>query len=121
MKIPFDKITTSLYPFEVIYEDLKFTGNFRKNNPQMVECKANIFGRLNHYCDRCGKDLILNLDEDIIVNLSNGIYKDLDNVLSDTIEFYDGEIDIDEIFKSEIEAYKSGYFYCDECKILEGE
>ena len=51
----------------------------------------------------------------------NGIYKDKDDELSNTIEFYNGQIDTDEILISELEAYKSDYFYCDKCKILKGE
>ncbi|EAI4414610.1 hypothetical protein [Campylobacter fetus] len=121
MKIPFDKITSLPVPFEIVINGLKFNGNLKKINPKIVECIAVISGNLNYYCDRCGKDMILNLNEDVKLSLSNGIYKDLENDLSDTIEFYDGEIDIDEIFESEIEAYKSGYFYCYECKILKGE
>ena len=35
----------------------------------------------------------------------------LDNV----IEFFDGKIDFDEVIQSEVESFKSGYFYCDEC------
>ena len=48
-------------------------------------------------------------------------YKDKDDELSNTIEFYNGQIDTDEILISELEAYKSDYFYCDKCKILKGE
>ena len=35
--------------------------------------------------------------------------------------YFGGIIDTDEILIGELEAFKSDYFYCDKCKILEGE
>ncbi|ANE35287.1 hypothetical protein CIG11343_0197 [Campylobacter iguaniorum] len=121
MKIPFDKLTFAGTEFEELFDELKFSGKLVKVDLKMAKCEAKIIGNLKHYCDRCGKNINLALDEEVSLFLSNGTYKDHENELSDTIEFYDGEIDIDEIFQSEIESYKSDYFYCDECKILEGE
>ena len=40
------------------------------------------------------------------------------NELSDTVEFFDGNIDLKEVFESELEAFKSDYFYCEKCKNL---
>lgn len=121
MKIPFNSITFDDFKFEICYNDLKFGGFFKRKDHQIVICTGRITGHLSHYCDRCGKSLLLNLDENISLYVSCGVYKDLDNKISDTIEFFDGFIDICEILNSEVEAYKSDYFYCDECKFLEGE
>ena len=41
-----------------------------------------------------------------------------ENELSDTVEFFDGNIDLKEVFESELEAFKSDYFYCEKCKNL---
>lgn len=58
------------------------------------------------------------INQDVDLLLSDGIYKDADNEFSDVIEFFDGEMDLDEVFVSEVEAYKSDYFYCENCKNL---
>lgn len=47
---------------------------------------------------------------------SDGIFKDNTNELSNTIEFFDGHIDLIEVAVSELEAYLSDYFYCNNCK-----
>lgn len=121
MKIPFENISNTLVSFEITSDQLEFIGNLKKANFKMVECKARIFGKLHHCCDICGDAMLLNLDEMVDIFLNDGIYKDKDNKLSDVIEFYDGQIDIEELFLSEIESYKSDYFYCEKCKKLKGE
>ncbi len=100
---------------------VEFSGSIKKSSLNLAKCSGKLSGKLEHICDRCGADIVLNLDEELNLNLSDGIYKDIDNELSNTIEFYDGQIDTDEILISELEAFKSDYFYCDNCKILEGE
>ena len=61
---------------------------------------------------------MLPVDQNVELNLSDGVYKDNENELSDTMEFYDGNIDLIEVFESEIGAFKSDYFYCEKCKNL---
>ncbi|MCD8214026.1 MAG: hypothetical protein LUC34_08310 [Campylobacter sp.] len=58
------------------------------------------------------------MNQEIKLFLSDGVYIDVENELSDTIEFFDGNIDLQEVFKSEIESFKSDYFYCENCKNL---
>ncbi len=35
-----------------------------------------------------------------------------------SMEFFDGNIDLKEVLESELEAFKSDYFYCEKCKNL---
>lgn len=119
LKIAFAKIKAPTH-FEFTLSGIRFCGEMSKVSLNLVRCEAKISGKLPHYCDRCGKDIILNLDERISLGFSDGLFKDGDE-LSNVIEFFDGEIDLEEVLKSELEAYKSDYFYCDECKNLEGE
>lgn len=121
MKIRFDKLSATPVNFESCVDGVKFSGSIKKSTLNLAKCDGRLSGELEHICDSCGADIILSLDEEIDLNLSDGIYKDSDNELSNTIEFYGGEIDTDEILISELEAFKSDYFYCDKCKILEGE
>lgn len=118
MKIAFSEISNKTLPFEVLLDDLKFKGELKKINNKLVNCKGIILGSLNHFCDSCGDDLILNLNEDIELILSDGIYKGDSKTIEDVMEFFDGYIDIMDIMHSEVEAFKGDYFYCDKCKNL---
>lgn len=120
MKILFSAIKSSK-SFEIKQDLIAFSGKFEPINQNLVKCKGKIYGEFEHICDKCGKNIIIKPDLEVDLNLSDGVYKDKENELSDTIEFFDGQIDLDEVLNSEIEAYKSDYFYCDECKILKGE
>lgn len=115
--IPFSRISTTT-PFEVLKDEVKFSGDLIKKDGEKVLCSGQICGFVLHYCDRCGKDLKLAVCEKFELILSDGIFEDFNHEVVDVIEFFDGKIDIDEILHSEIEAYKSGYFYCDNCKNL---
>ena len=121
LKIRFDRLSATPVNFESSIDRIKFNGRIKKSTLNLAKCNGKLTGELEHICDSCGADIILSLDEEIDLNLSDGIYKDSDNELSNTIEFYSGVIDTDEILISELEAFKSDYFYCDKCKILEGE
>lgn len=118
MKIAFAKIANNQIPFEIKKEDLKFSGNLKRVSSNLIDCTAGIEGSLAHNCDRCGEDIKLNLDENLKLIISDGIYKGSDENLDDVVEFFDGFVDLDEVFISEIEAYKSDYFYCEKCKNL---
>lgn len=118
MKIPFEKINFSPFPIEINNKSIVMKGFLKKVNSKTIEFQGHIGGSINYNCDRCAKDMILKMDENLNLLISDGIYKDINNELTDMIEFFDGNVDLDEILNSEIEAYKSGYFYCDECKNL---
>lgn len=118
MKIAFAKITNQNLKFDLDDDGLKFSGILKKIDLKSVKCLGEISGILSHICDRCGAEIELSLDQKIDLILSDGIYKDPENELSDAIEFFDESIDLNEVFKSEVEAFKSGYFYCENCKNL---
>ncbi|WP_169973462.1 MULTISPECIES: hypothetical protein [unclassified Campylobacter] len=118
MKIAFAKIANNQIPFDIKRENLSFSGNLKRINSNLVECKALISGNMSHNCDRCGEDIILSPKENLNLLISDGIYKDSEEKLEDVIEFFDGYIDLEEILSSEIEAFKSDYFYCKNCENL---
>lgn len=115
MKIPFISLK-SPYEFNINSGDVNFKGQLLKLKNGLVECQGQIFGNLESICDRCGKEIILELNYQVKLNLSDGIYEDQENELSDTIEFLDGKIDLAYVLESEIESFKSDYFYCENCK-----
>lgn len=116
MKIAFSRINSTPYPFSLNLENMIFEGDMVKINPKHVKLKATMKGFIDRLCDRCGADMELKLDEHIELMLSDGIFKDSQNELSDTIELFDSQIDLIELALGELEAHLSGYFYCDSCK-----
>ncbi|QPH88542.1 hypothetical protein [Campylobacter concisus] len=119
MIISFSKIANKDISFELAGNDnLVFSGILKRKDPFLVKCQGKIKGNINYICDRCGEVFMLPIDQDVELNLSDGIYKDSENELSDTMEFFDGNIDLKEVLESELEAFKSDYFYCEKCKNL---
>ncbi|ECP7276108.1 hypothetical protein FU701_06595 [Campylobacter jejuni] len=115
MKIPFSKINTKEYPFKLNLENMIFEGNLVKINPKLVKINAVMQGFIYRPCDSCGTELELEIKENLELFASDGIFKDKANELSNTIEFFDGHIDLIEVAISELEAYLSDYFYCINC------
>ncbi|MDO4673810.1 hypothetical protein [Campylobacter sp.] len=115
MKIAFSKINSAPYPFNLNLDNVIFEGDMVRINPKHVKLKATMQGFVDRPCDRCGLDMKLKLDENIELLLSDGIFKDFKNELSDTIEFFDSQIDLAELAFGELEVHLSDYFYCDVC------
>lgn len=115
MKVAFSKINSIPYPFRLNFENIIFEGSMVKINPKQIKLQATMQGFTDKLCDRCGVDMELKLDENIELWLNDGIFKDSQNELSDTIEFFDSQIDLIALAISEFEAHLSDYFYCDSC------
>lgn len=81
---------------------------------ELVKLKAKITGKLETICARCGKDLELQIDENIELLISDGIYESTDDEL-DVVETNNSVIDFDDIVQSEIESIKSDYHVCSDC------
>ncbi|EAL9011568.1 hypothetical protein DYV50_01180 [Campylobacter coli] len=116
MKIAFSRINNTNYPFKLNLENVVFEGNLVKVNPKLVKINATMQGLVYRPCDSCGEELELEIKENLDLFASDGIFKDNTNELSNTIEFFDGHIDLIEVAVSELEAYLSDYFYCNNCK-----
>lgn len=115
MKISFSKISSTKYPFKVDYDNATLEGFlFRKDD--LVCLNGVLKACMPHCCDRCGDDIELEFTNNVNICISDGIYQDKDEELSDTIEFYDGYIDLLYILHSEVESYLSDYFYCNQCE-----
>ena len=112
MKIEFRKITKDKKTFLLEKDDLIFSGNFRRLTNSTVEMEYSIKGKLLHSCDGCAEDFELDINESSLLEVSDGAYSG-DNI--DIFESFDGFVDFDEIFQSEIEAIKSDYHYCKKC------
>jgi len=117
MKISFDKIGSTAKSFEVVKDDIAFSGSLKKVSNHAVDLNAKIDGFLELQCDRCGSDFDKHLNYDIALQLSDEIVKDKEDL--DIIEFLDSMIDIDYLFESEIDLIKSSYNYCPKCESLD--
>nr|WP_314882194.1 hypothetical protein [uncultured Campylobacter sp.] len=118
MKIAFAKISATPVPFEISRDGLKLSGNLKRKDSKFIECKGKIKGRIPYICDRCGKEFNLDVNESVNLLLSEGVFNDEGHENMDVMEFFGAEIDVDEILRSETEAFKSDYFYCENCKNL---
>ncbi|MBP3224135.1 MAG: hypothetical protein J6M14_02375 [Campylobacter sp.] len=114
--VNFQKISNSPIEFDIEKDGVKFSGNLVRKDTNLVSCKGKLKGVIPYICDRCGNDFELDIDEDINLLLSDGIFKDNERTNLDVMEFFNSQIDLEEILQSELEAYKSDYLYCMTCK-----
>ncbi len=109
MKVAFDKLHAG-FAFEVAHGWVALRGTLTPKSPTLVALSATLSGRVQHACDRCGEEIWLTLGEATELLISRG-----ENSAAD-YEFFGGEIDLDAIAASEVELFKSGYFYCARCE-----
>jgi len=126
MQIEFKKVPFSKKDFQISYNLVNFEGTFCKIPQELVKVEANISGKLDIICSRCGKDIDLAIDEPIELLICDGIYSPKeDDIDLDVVEVLSGSIDFNEILNSELESIRSDYHICDEClkdnQILEKE
>jgi uncharacterized metal-binding protein YceD (DUF177 family) len=117
MIIQFQKATPVEKEFSFETDGVCISGSFSKVNSKLVQISAHLQGALSMNCTRCAKPFHLEVDEDISLRVSNGVYKERDNILEDDIiETFDENINFDEIFQSEFESIRSDFHVCDSCQ-----
>jgi uncharacterized metal-binding protein YceD (DUF177 family) len=117
MIIQFQKATPVEKEFSFETDGICISGTFKKINNRLVQILSNIDGNLTVNCARCSKAFDLSLNEQLDFRVSNGVYKEVDNVLEDDIvETYDETINFDEIFQGELESIKSDFNFCKDCQ-----
>ncbi len=113
MQIRFDKIGQTPKPFELSLEKATLEGTLKKSGYHRVEMNATMGGSTVFECDRCGQSFDYPLEGELKLTLSDQMLEDKDDL--DIIEFLDGNIDLDYILESEINALKGAYHYCEIC------
>lgn len=121
MTIDFRKVPKEGFDFSVEKEGVTFNGHAIKEKGTLLKCTGNMQGVLEHACDRCGESLEIDLDDEVEVWASDGIITGAEDELMNIIEFAHEKVDFNEIMESEIEAIKSDYYYCPQCKKQQGE
>ena len=115
MKVVLRKVTKTPLDFEVKSNEITFKGYLEYHSGKLIFLHAKIAGFLEKACDYCGEDMKLPINETVEFFLSDGIYKDEDDVEYDVVESFDGTIDLEELLNSELELIKSDYHSCDNC------
>ncbi len=115
MKVSFTSLYKEGFESSLQKDDVEFSFSTQKVSRDLIKCKGKIFGQTKHICDRCGDEFLLQIDEDIEVLVSDGFAKPSKEELQNIIEFFDGFVDFDEVFISELQAIKCDYFYCKNC------
>lgn len=115
MKIEFRKAPQVTKELEFIYNSVKIEGTFCKISQSLVKVDAILKGSTDIDCSRCGITEVIEVDEELHLLLSNGVYNNNDESDRLVIEVEDNLIDFDEIVESELNSIKSDYHICKEC------
>ena len=114
MKIEFRKVPQISKELEIIHNSVKIEGTFCKISQSLVKVDAVLLGNTDIDCCRCGISEIIEVDEELHLLLSDGVYnKDESEYL--VIEVENNLIDFDEIIESELNSIKSDYHICKNC------
>lgn len=114
MKIEFKKVPQTAKEFIALFNSVKIEGIFCKISPSLVKVEAVLKGNTEIDCCRCGASEIVEVNEELKLLLSDGIYNgDEEEFL--IIEVENSLIDFDEIIESELNSIKSDYYICKDC------
>ena len=117
MKIEFRKVPQLSKELEIVHNSVKIEGTFCKISQSLVKIDAVLQGSTDIDCCRCGETEEIEVDEELHLLLSDGIYKNDESEYL-VIEVEDSIIDFDEIIQSELNSIKSDYYLCDKCAQL---
>ena len=114
MKIEFRKVPQTPKELEVEYNSVKIEGTFCKISQSLVKIDAVLKGSTDIDCCRCGVTEEIEVDEELHLLLSDGVYKkDESDYL--VIEIEDSLINFEDIIESELNSIRSDYHICDDC------
>ena len=114
MKIEFRKVPQINKELEFNYNSVKIEGTFCKISQSLVKVDAVLKGSTEIDCCRCGITEEIEVDEELHLLLSDGVYKNDESEYL-VIEVENSLIDFDEIIESELNSIKSDYHICENC------
>lgn len=114
MKIEFKKIPQEKKEFNTSLNSVKIEGTFCKISQSLVKVDAVLLGNTDIDCCRCGIAEVIEVDEELHLLLSDGVYKKDESEYL-VIEVENGLIDFNEIIESELNSIKSDYHICNNC------
>ncbi len=116
MRVVLRKVTSTPLDFSLKSNEISFKGYLEYYKEKLILLNANIKGSLKTQCDVCGDEFCMDLSEKVEFLISDGLYEDDGSLDLDVVESFDGQVDMEELFTSEIELIKSDYHSCDSCK-----
>ena len=116
MKVILRRVTKTALDFDIKANEITFKGYLQYHGGKLILLKANLVGETLNDCDVCAEEFKMSLDEKIEFFISDGIYKDENNIALDVIESFDGEVEMEELLNSEVELIRSDYHSCENCK-----
>ena len=116
MKIEFRKIPLKGSEFDIVHDSVEFSGTFSKISSKLAKINGKLDGKLEVECCKCGTPFTIDLNEEVEVLVSDGIYTDKDEEEFIVVEITDNVLDFDEVLHSELESLRSEYYICDACK-----
>ena len=116
MQITLRKVGKIPLDFDVKSNEMTFKGYLQYDADKLILLKAKLSGKIRTDCDICAEEFKLDVDEDIELFISDGIFENDNDSLVDVIESFDSTADLEEIMNSEIELIKSDYNSCENCK-----
>lgn len=114
MKIDFKKIPQEKKEFSTFLNSVKIEGTFCRISSSLVKIEANLIGNIELDCSRCGALETLDINEELKLLLSDGVFKGNEGEFL-VIEIENSLIDFDEIIQSEVNSIKSDYLLCKDC------
>ena len=116
------KIPPSAKDLELGIRGLRFKGEIEpRRSRDFAKITGLLAGEIEHPCDLCGKDFLLEVEEEIEAYAQVGsLYEKEDDILLNVYEFKH-ELDLESLIESELEAFLSDYFYCAECAFIKKE
>lgn len=115
MMISFRKLGSQPLAFELNRDNARFSGDLILKKSNLAQLNGTITGSILIPCDICAEIIEKPLNEEVSFYLSDGIFEGNDENL-DVVEIEQSMIDMDELFRSEIELIKSDYFCCAKCE-----
>ena len=112
MKVAFSKIAKQPKHFHLSRGDLSFECDISRKTHSLCVLEGKITGKILLECDMSGEEFWSIVDQELVLYISDGMWdtqsqSDLGSF--DVIEFFDGFIDIEYLFQSEIELIKLDY------------
>lgn len=114
MKIEFKKVPQIKKELLTEFNSVKIEGTFCRIAQSLVKIDAVLKGNTKIDCCRCGITEVIEVEEELKLLLSDGIYKGNEEEYL-VIEVENSLIDFDELIESELNSIKSDYYICNEC------
>ena len=114
MNIEFRRVPQINEELEFNYNSVKIEGTFCRISQSLVKIDAVLKGSTDIDCCRCGITEQIEVDEELQLLLSDGLYKGDESEYL-LIEVENSLIDFNEIIESELNSIKSDYHICENC------